>query len=129
VYIDDVFFVGDNIPYEHYVSLYKILNILRAQKLFLNRKKSKLFIIMTNLLDYLDLKSNRVDILQIKQKLQPSAPSHHPYLFRSLDEISAPSPGLPAIYLSPIQYRHPCISFSMLTDGSGQPHTTMPSKG
>jgi hypothetical protein len=44
VYIDDVFPVGDNTPYEHYVSLCKILNILRAQKLFLNRKKSKLFI-------------------------------------------------------------------------------------
>jgi transposase InsO family protein len=44
IYIDDVFPVGDKTPYEHYKSLCNILNILRDQKLFLNRKKSKLFI-------------------------------------------------------------------------------------
>ena len=39
-YIDDIFPIDDETPYEHYQMLCEILDILREQKLYVNRKKN-----------------------------------------------------------------------------------------
>ena len=41
-YLDDIMPVNTRTPYEHFLVLCKIFDILRAQKLFVNRKKTKL---------------------------------------------------------------------------------------
>ena len=43
-YLDDIMPVNTRTPYEHFLVLCKIFDILRVQKLFVNRKKTKLYI-------------------------------------------------------------------------------------
>jgi hypothetical protein len=46
VYIDDIFPIGTTktTPYEHYLTLCRIFDILRKEKLYVNRRKRKLFV-------------------------------------------------------------------------------------
>ena len=43
-YLDDIMPVNTRTPYEHFLVLCKIFDILRKQKLFVNRKKTELYI-------------------------------------------------------------------------------------
>ena len=43
-YLDDIMPVNTMTPYEHFIALCKIFDILRKQRLFVNRKKTKLYI-------------------------------------------------------------------------------------
>jgi Reverse transcriptase (RNA-dependent DNA polymerase)/Retroviral aspartyl protease/Zinc knuckle len=43
-YLDDILPVNTRTPYEHFLVLCKIFDILRAQKLYVNRRKTKLYI-------------------------------------------------------------------------------------
>ena len=51
-YLDDIMPVNTISPYEHFVALCKIFDILRTQKLFVNRKKTKLYIPYDEPLEY-----------------------------------------------------------------------------
>jgi hypothetical protein len=54
-YLDDILPVNTRTPYEHFLALYKIFDILHAQKLFVNRKKTKLYIPFDESLNILDV--------------------------------------------------------------------------
>ena len=67
-YLNDIMSVNIHMSYEYFLALCKIFDILRAQRLFINRKKTKFYISYDESLNILniDIQNNEI-ILEISK--------------------------------------------------------------
>ena len=86
-YLDDIMPVNTRTPYEHYIALRKILDILRAQKLYVNRRKSKLFIPYDEPLNILGVEIKNGEITPETTKIEAFNALPSPHSFQELGKI------------------------------------------
>ena len=85
-YLDDIMPVNTRTPYEHFLALCKIFDILRAQKLFVNHKKTKLYIPHDEPLNILEVDIQNDQITpEIKVEVFNAVPS--PQSFQELGKV------------------------------------------
>ena len=86
-YLDDIMPINTRTPYEHFVALCKILDILRAQKLYVNRRKSKLFIPYDEPLNILGVEIKNGEIIPETSKIEAFNALPSPRSFQELGRI------------------------------------------
>jgi hypothetical protein len=83
-YLDDIMPVNTYTPYEHFLVLCKIFDILRTQKLFVNRRKTKLFIPYDEPLNILGVDIQNGEITPEISKIEAFNALPSPWSFQEL---------------------------------------------
>ena len=86
-YLDDIFPYGTATPYEHYCALRQIFDILREQQLYVNRKKTKLFIPYDEPLNILGVEINNGEITPEEAKIEAFSALPSPQSFQELGKV------------------------------------------